>query len=105
MSETLPDRDLLNLCLLTLWRADIWWYHEGVEEDVLDKIFDMTLRIYSAPVDPAVRWSLGRTFRYFIESVIACPEDHPKWPILRTWVTEVGCVAVLAYTSLRRCAC
>lgn len=93
-SETLPDRDLLILGLLTVWRADIWWYHDCLTEDVVSGIFASCVSIYVSPADPAVRWSLGRTFRYFIESVVQCPIDNPKWPLLLKWVTEVGCVGL-----------
>ncbi|KAI0737738.1 hypothetical protein C8Q80DRAFT_1276173 [Daedaleopsis nitida] len=93
-SETLPDRDLLILGLLTLWRADIWWYHDCLTEEVVSIVFTSCLSIYMSPADPAVRWSLGRTFRYFIESVVQCPVDNPKWPLLLKWVTEVGPVVL-----------
>ncbi|RPD66792.1 hypothetical protein L226DRAFT_452976 [Lentinus tigrinus ALCF2SS1-7] len=97
-SETLPDRDLLILGLLTLWRADIWWYHDVLTEDVVDTVFPSCVAIYTSPADPAVRWSLGRTFRYFIDSVVQCPPDNPKYPLLLRWVKEVG-PAVLSSVS------
>lgn len=89
-SETLPDRDLLILGILTLWRADIWWYHDLLSDDVVDNVFPTCVAIYTSPADPAVRWSLGRTFGYFIDSVVQCPTNNPKYPILMRWVKEVG---------------
>ncbi|KAI1796034.1 hypothetical protein LXA43DRAFT_649826 [Ganoderma leucocontextum] len=94
-SETLPDRELLILGLLALWRADIWWYHDGLGDELIGDMFNLCVSIYIAPADPAIRWSLGRTFRYFTESIQQCNQDHEKWPLLSRWVTEVG-PAVLA---------
>ncbi|KAI0329579.1 hypothetical protein GY45DRAFT_1324865 [Cubamyces sp. BRFM 1775] len=94
-SETLPDRDLFILGLLTLWRSDIWWYHDCLNPEDIDGVFEACVAIYSAPADPAVKWSLGRTFRYLIESVVQCPRDSPRYPLLIKWVEEVG-PAILA---------
>ncbi|KAI0638553.1 hypothetical protein C8Q77DRAFT_1047292 [Trametes polyzona] len=94
-SETLPDRELFILSLLTLWRTDIWWYHDCLQPGEIDRIFTACVTIYSAPADPAVKWSLGRTFRYLIESVVQCPQDNPRYPLLVRWVEEVG-PAILA---------
>ncbi|KAI0371618.1 hypothetical protein BV20DRAFT_1017123 [Pilatotrama ljubarskyi] len=89
-SETLPDRELLILGILTLWRSDIWWYHDCWNLEQLDTVFDACVTVYSAPADPAVKWSLGRTFRYLIESVVQCSPDSPRYPALTKWVEEVG---------------
>ncbi|KAI0355329.1 hypothetical protein OH77DRAFT_1424817 [Trametes cingulata] len=89
-SETLPDRELLILGILTLWRSDIWWYHDCWSLEQLNMVFDACVTVYSAPADPAVKWSLGRTFRYLIESVVQCPPDSPRFPSLLKWVDEVG---------------
>ena len=97
-SETLPDRDLLILSMMTLWRADVWWYHDALDEAVIGRIFSTSVSIYSMPMDPAVRWSLARTFRYLMESIVQCPVDSPRRPLLLTWVTETGYVEA----SLRR---
>ncbi|OJT11370.1 Neurofibromin, partial [Trametes pubescens] len=94
-SETLPDRDLFILSLLTLWRTDIWWYHDCLQPGEIDGVFAACVTVYSAPADPAVKWSLGRTFRYLIESVVQFPRDSPRYPLLVKWVEEVG-PAILA---------
>lgn len=93
-SETLPDRDLLILSMMTLWRADVWWYHDALDEAVIGRIFSTSVSIYSMPMDPAVRWSLARTFRYLMESIVQCPVDSPRRPLLLTWVTETGYVGL-----------
>lgn len=93
-SETLPDRDLFILSLLTLWRTDIWWYHDCLQPGEIDGVFAACVTVYSAPADPAVKWSLGRTFRYLIESVVQFPRDSPRYPLLVKWVEEVGYVQV-----------
>ncbi|KAI8982739.1 hypothetical protein BD414DRAFT_515918 [Trametes punicea] len=97
-SETLPDRELLILGFLTLWRADIWWYHECLDSEELDNIFEACVSIYTSPADTAVKWSLGRTFRYLIESVVQCPPDNPRYSLVARWADEVG-PAVLASVS------
>ncbi|KAI0677196.1 hypothetical protein C8Q78DRAFT_1180405 [Trametes maxima] len=89
-SETLPDRELFILGLLTLWRSDIWWYHDCLNEKDIDSVFATCVTVYSAPADPAVKWSLGRTFRYLIESVVQCSRESPRYPLLVKWVEEVG---------------
>ncbi|KAH9939229.1 uncharacterized protein BXZ73DRAFT_88953 [Epithele typhae] len=94
-SETLPDRDLLILSLLTLWRSDIWWYLEALTEQVVDEVFATSVSVYATPADPAVRWSLARTFRYLAESIAQCPVDHPKRLVFARWISETG-PAVLA---------
>ena len=91
-SETLPDRELLILSMLTLWRADIWWYLDGQTDEIVDNFFNLCVSIYIAPADPAIRWSLGRTFRCWLDSILACPPDHPKWATLSRWVSEAGYV-------------
>ena len=99
-SETLPDRDLLILSLLALWRADCWWYHDSLTENDVDRIFSTSVTIYAAPMDPTVRWSLARTFRYLMESIVQSPPDHPKRELLLKWVTESGYVCI-ARSGLR----
>ncbi|KAL7282669.1 hypothetical protein ACG7TL_004142 [Trametes sanguinea] len=94
-SETLPDRDLFVLALLTLWRSEIWWYADCLEMDQLEFVFETCVTIYSAPADPAVKWSLGRTFRYLVECVVQYPRDGPRYPVLLKWSDEVG-PAILA---------
>ncbi|CDO69579.1 hypothetical protein BN946_scf184759.g19 [Trametes cinnabarina] len=94
-SETLPDRDLFTLSLLTLWRSDMWWYHDCWQVEDLDTAFNACVTIYSAPADPAVKWSLGRTFRYLVEAVVQYPRNDPRYPALTKWANEVG-PAILA---------
>ncbi|KAI0775878.1 hypothetical protein BD413DRAFT_470082 [Trametes elegans] len=94
-SETLADRDLFLLSVLTLWRSDIWWYYDSGSSGNIDGVFNHTVTVYNAPADPAVKWSLGRTIRYLIESVGQCPTDHPLYPQLVRWVEEIG-PAILA---------
>ena len=91
-SETLPDRDLLILSMLTLWRADVWWYHDTLDEAVNDRIFSASISVYATPTDPAVRWSLARTVRYLFESVVQCPVEHPRRPMMLAWMSQTGYV-------------
>ncbi|KAH9854976.1 hypothetical protein C2E23DRAFT_883516 [Lenzites betulinus] len=89
-SETLPDRDLFILSLLTLWRTDIWWHHDCIGPEELENIFDRSVTVYSAPADPAVKWSLGRTFRHLMESAMQCPPENNRYAGLVRWLEEVG---------------
>ncbi|TBU46391.1 hypothetical protein BD309DRAFT_622853 [Dichomitus squalens] len=94
-SEILPDRELLILAILTLWRADFEWYIDSQPDEIIDNFFSLCVSVYITPADPAIRWSLGRTFRCFMEYILSCPKDHPRWDLMSRWVSE-AVPAVLA---------
>ncbi|OBZ70421.1 Neurofibromin [Grifola frondosa] len=89
-SETLADRELLLLSILTLWRADVWWFHDCVDLEQKSSWVKEWLEIWHAPADPAVRFSLARTFRHLVENVAQMSADHPRFAVLSMWQSVVG---------------
>ncbi|KAL4251095.1 Ras-GAP domain-containing protein [Abortiporus biennis] len=88
-SETLPDRELLSLACLALYRADPWWYLDVISKDHALTSTSGSLELWFAPTDPIVKTAMNRTCRCSLEAIIRMSPDHPMFPACANWFGHV----------------
>ncbi|TCD61394.1 Ras GTPase activating protein ira2 [Steccherinum ochraceum] len=85
-SETMPDRELLSLAALALFRADYSWYLAVLNPKESHIWIPYCLELYQVPGDFVVKMSLNRTFGHGIDYIASYPMDHPKFLLYSGWM-------------------
>ncbi|KAH9927288.1 uncharacterized protein B0H18DRAFT_1161603 [Fomitopsis serialis] len=94
-SETLPDRELLAYSLLALFRADPMLYINGLDVSQESKWTKVCVECWHAPGDPAIKMSLAKTFRSWVDMLVRLPPEHPRHQVGCIWLATVS-PAILA---------
>lgn len=86
----MPDRELLSLAALALYRADIWWYLCTLAMEQEPIWIPICIDLWLTPGDPSVKVSMNRTTRYAIETVARMPPTHPHFGPCSGWMAHAS---------------
>lgn len=89
-TETLPDRELAIHATMALWRADIFWFLDGLNPDNEARWIAQTLEQWQSPSDSSIKWGIAKTIRYIQEGIRASPPDSLAFINGSKWMAHCG---------------
>lgn len=92
----MPDRELLSLAALALYRADIWWYLCTLAMEQEPIWIPICIDLWLTPGDPSVKVSMNRTTRYAIETISRMPPTHEHFGPCSGWMAHASYVHAVA---------
>ncbi|TFY54349.1 hypothetical protein EVJ58_g8920 [Rhodofomes roseus] len=94
-SETLPDRELLAYSLLALYRAEPMLFLNHLDMSQQSQWIKSCVEAWHAPADPAIKMSMAKTFRGWVNAMVRLPPEHPRYEACCAWLAVVS-PAILA---------
>ncbi|KAI0089247.1 hypothetical protein BDY19DRAFT_1089227 [Irpex rosettiformis] len=96
-TETLPDRELLLHAIMALWRADVTWFIEGIDNSQEHLWISQVLETWHSPVDNSIKYSYATTIRYIQEGIRNSPTDSNVYQLGAKWMTQCGAGTMAAF--------
>lgn len=97
-SETLPDKDLLLIAVLTLWRASPDYYITQFDKAHFDEWLATTARLWDAEVDTAVKIAAAMAIQQFTDIFFRMSRDDPFHEKLEYWMRGLLYVSFLYFS-------
>ncbi|THH31919.1 hypothetical protein EUX98_g2275 [Antrodiella citrinella] len=95
-SETMPDRELLSLAALALFRADYTWQLATLDATEKHTWLPHTLEMYQVPGDFVVKMSVHRSIGTGIDYILRYPPEHPRFQLYTEWMATVSSAVLVA---------
>lgn len=99
-TETLPDRELAIHATMALWRADVFWFLDGLNPDHAPQWIPQTIEQWQAQTDSSIKWGIARTIRYIQEGIRASLTDSPAFINGSMWMMHCGYVNTVLPVSV-----
>ncbi|EGO02251.1 hypothetical protein SERLA73DRAFT_166724 [Serpula lacrymans var. lacrymans S7.3] len=85
-SETLVEKDLLLLAILTLWRADPNYYITHIGQAEIDDLMPAAAKIWESPVDTAVKISAATSFQHMTDIFFKMHPTDAFYDTIQAWL-------------------
>jgi neurofibromin 1 len=82
-AEPLPERDVLILAILSLWRSSPAFFQQGIQtaEDI-ESWANVAVKLWESPADISVKVSTASCMRKISEQVFMTPPTNPDYMIM-----------------------
>ncbi|KAH7887502.1 hypothetical protein F5I97DRAFT_2056906 [Phlebopus sp. FC_14] len=85
-SETLVDKDLMLLAILTLWRTTPDYYIIQLHPEELCDWISMSGRIWDSEADTAVKIAAASSFQHITDIFFGMKPDDRHYPLIEAWM-------------------